>query len=327
MPNMSPVAASAAATTNMTMHAAAVSMPSPVSFSPSSSPSSPSSSPSNPSPSPSPVKRVDPFLKFSHLENGAIGLLSGSIEVCMLQPMLYWKNASQQGQPFTLNPRLLYRGLGVSVANMAVLTGLQFPLTSLMSSLITRGEHRRMTNAEMVGASFLGGAFSGLACGPMEVVMIQQQRFGGSMSGTFVRLVKNFGAISLTRGITMACGREAFFTAGCLGISPVVKRELEEHYGMQSSHAKVAGSITAGVIAGTLSHPLDTIKTCMQGDVERKRYGGALATGRMLMQEGLARLFSGWGWRTGRMMGSFFVLSECKQLLSPVLFPHHFSDS
>ena len=31
-----------------------------------------------------------------------------------------------------------------------------------------------------------------------------------------------------------------------------------------------AGASGAGMIAATLSHPLDTIKTCMQGDLERK---------------------------------------------------------
>ena len=39
--------------------------------------------------------------------------------------MLYCKNAVQQGRPFTLDPRILYRGLLMSVTNMGVLTGAQ----------------------------------------------------------------------------------------------------------------------------------------------------------------------------------------------------------
>ena len=45
--------------------------------------------------------------------------------MCLLQPMLYCKNAVQQARPFTLDPRVLYRGLLMSVTNMSVLTGAQ----------------------------------------------------------------------------------------------------------------------------------------------------------------------------------------------------------
>ncbi len=43
----------------------------------------------------------------------------------LLQPMLYCKNAVQQARPFTIDPRVLYRGLLMSVTNMGVLTGAQ----------------------------------------------------------------------------------------------------------------------------------------------------------------------------------------------------------
>lgn len=261
------------------------------------------------------------------MENASIGVLAGSLEVCLLQPMLFWKNASQQKLPFSLNPKFLYRGLGASVTNMAVLTGLQFPLTAVATSMFTGGEQRRLTNFEMIASSFVGGAISGLACGPMEVIMIQQQRFGGSLISTPIRLVSQFGVSSILRGISMACVREAIFTAGCLGLAPVFTRELVDAYGFKLTTAKLAGSVLAGITAGTLSHPVDTIKTCVQGDIERKTYGGVVATCKSLLQEGgLQRMFRGWGWRTGRMMGSFFVLSESKHLLSPILFSHHFVD-
>ena len=64
--------------------------------------------------------------ELSGAENAILGTLAGGIEVCCNQPIVYWKNASQQSLPFTLNPRYLYRGLVASVTNMAVLTGIQF---------------------------------------------------------------------------------------------------------------------------------------------------------------------------------------------------------
>ena len=45
----------------------------------------------------------------STTESTILGIAAGVIEVTILQPILYLKNASQQGLPFTLNPALLYR--------------------------------------------------------------------------------------------------------------------------------------------------------------------------------------------------------------------------
>jgi hypothetical protein len=74
-----------------------------------------------------------------------------------------------------LDPRIMYRGLLMSITNMAVLTGLQFPLTGALTRFVTGGKERRLTEAEMVSTAFWGGAISGVACAPMELIMIQQQ--------------------------------------------------------------------------------------------------------------------------------------------------------
>ena len=52
-----------------------------------------------------------------------------------MQPMLFCKNAVQQARPFTLDPRVLYRGLLMSVTNMSVLTGAQVCAWSASTAL------------------------------------------------------------------------------------------------------------------------------------------------------------------------------------------------
>jgi solute carrier family 25 (mitochondrial carnitine/acylcarnitine transporter), member 20/29 len=256
-------------------------------------------------------------------ENAVLGCAAGTIEVTILQPMLYLKNATQQGLPMTLDPRLLYRGLFASVMNMSILTGLQFPLTGLVSGAITGGAERRLTDGEMIGSGFVGGALSGFACGPMELVMIQQQRFGGGILATPPKIMADHGgARALFRSVSMACGREGLFAAGYLGIGPVLSRRLVEDHGLADGTADVAGAVGAGVIAASLSHPMDTIKTCMQGDLGGARYGGVGATGRTLMAEsGVGAFFRGWSWRTGRMICAVFIMGQCKKQLTPILFP------
>eukprot|EP00633_Aureoumbra_lagunensis_P002789 CAMPEP_0197294322 /NCGR_PEP_ID=MMETSP0890-20130614/32041_1 /TAXON_ID=44058 ORGANISM="Aureoumbra lagunensis, Strain CCMP1510" /NCGR_SAMPLE_ID=MMETSP0890 /ASSEMBLY_ACC=CAM_ASM_000533 /LENGTH=264 /DNA_ID=CAMNT_0042769673 /DNA_START=103 /DNA_END=897 /DNA_ORIENTATION=+ len=260
-------------------------------------------------------------------ENGMLGILAGAIEVTSLQPILYWKNAAQQHLPFTLDPRKLYRGLLTSVANMAILTGLQFPLTGMCTKLITGGKEREMNSAETISAALMGGALSGLACGPMELIMIQQQRFGGSIIHSPIRIISNFGLFSLSRGTFMSCGREALYTGGVLGMCPVFTNKLENDYNVEGNIAKMGASIAAGTIAATFSHPMDTIKSCVQGDLEYTKYKSQIQTAQTLYAEGgIGRFFTGWAYRTGRMILAVAIMNECKIRLSPIMFPHHFRD-
>merc|ERR1712113_1218682 len=99
--------------------------------------------------------------------------------------------------------------------------------------------------------------------------MIQQQRHGGNIVGTPARIVSNFGAAGLTRGLVTAVSREAVFTAGMLGLAPSIQTMLNKQYGFEDTIAGMAGAVAGGVCAATLSHPLDTVKTCMQGDIEQ----------------------------------------------------------
>ena len=273
------------------------------------------------------VNAESALLKMSPMENAAIGVGAGTMEVCALQPMLYWKNATQQGLPLTLNPRLLYRGLSTSVINMATLTGLQFPLTGAVSKVITGGADRDLGNGEKILAAFSGGFLSGFACGPFELTMIQQQRFGGSIFGTPARLVTEHGGPSaMGRGLLMSCGREGIYTAGVLGTCPVFTAKLEER-GFETYTAKLLAASGAGVISASLSHPMDTIKTCQQGDIAGETYGGIVDTYQTLLKDGgPTRFFNGFFFRTARMILAIGIMNECKLRLSPLLFPHHFKE-
>ena len=263
--------------------------------------------------------------KLSPLENIGIGVSAGTIEVCILQPMLYCKNATQQGLPFTLNPAVLYRGLTMSIMNMSILTGAQFPLTGAVSRAITGGESRGLSPKEQIGAGFVGGALSGFLCAPMELVMIQQQRNGGGLLSTGGRIVSDHGVMTLFRGLFTSCGREGLFTAGYLGAAPVIAEEIRERFGIEGKFGSFLGACCAGLVAATLSHPLDTVKTCLQGDVAQEKFRSMPDTVTTLYQEGgVARFFKGWSWRTGRMICAIWIMGQCKDRLAPLFYPHHF---
>jgi len=262
--------------------------------------------------------------KLTGAENALLGTLAGGIEVCIDQPMLYWKNAVQQNLKFTLNPKVVYRGLGASITNMAVLTGFQFIATGHIKSMITGGIEREMSTGENILSGFTGGALSGLICCPMELVMIQQQRWGGNIIGTPARIMANNGVIGLGRGMVTSVGREAVFTAGMLGLAPSIQNILVKN-DVNSYAAGVTGAVCGGVMAATISHPLDTVKTCMQGDIEQKTYSSfTRSLNAIYAERGLQRMYSGWGWRCGRMICAIFWINLIKDKIAPIIFPQKF---
>lgn len=52
--------------------------------------------------------------KEDFLRNVAIGGAAGATEVTANQWLIGLKNRAQQGQPFTLNPKTLYKGYGIA---------------------------------------------------------------------------------------------------------------------------------------------------------------------------------------------------------------------
>lgn len=153
-------------------------------------------------------------------------------------------------------------------------------------------------------------------------------RFEHQWRDFFVCLNRSYllGFLGLFRGFWTACGREGLFTAGYMGVGPAFTSDYKTRFGMGDNSAKLAGSISAGICAATLSHPLDTIKTCMQGDVKRETFGSMTQTASKLYAEGGPTVFfRGFHWRTGRMCCAITLMGELRNQVSPILFPGHFN--
>ena len=67
----------------------------------------------------------------------------------------------------------------------------------------------------------------------------------------------------MTRGFMTTMSRESLYTMAMLGITPEIQRELKENYGMEDKKALTIGSLVGAVFATVITHPMDTIKTCM----------------------------------------------------------------
>jgi solute carrier family 25 carnitine/acylcarnitine transporter 20/29 len=259
--------------------------------------------------------------KLSDEQNCTLGLVSGILTKAINYPLLAWTTSTQQGLPVPLKPSIIYRGMPVATFSTGTTVAVQFGTTSFFTRILaTRVGHG---DRATVGGAFLGGAVAGVPCSVWELCMIQQQRFGGSLFNTPQAIVRAGGVTSLLRGVMMTVGRESLFTMAMLGFTPLVQNKLVETSGLGKNSALAAGSLLSAGFAGAMTHPMDTIKTCMQGDLGRGKYAGVIATGKSIAAEyGVAQgFFKGLSFRTGTIATSFFMINAFKQRLEPMLFP------
>lgn len=261
--------------------------------------------------------------KLSGGQNCALGMLAGLGCKMINYPLLSWKNSVQQGLGVSFNPSVVYRGLPMAMMNLGGTTAVQFGTTGFFQ----RGMKQVSDDKDVVEVSgaFLGGLASGIPCSIWELTMIQQQRFGGSIVSTPIRIVTDHGLVGgLGRGITMTLGRESLFTMAMLGVTPQIQRKLVESGKLgDKNQALAVGALTGATFSATLTHPLDTIKTCLQGDLARTKYTNVMGTGQSLAAEyGVVQgLFKGLSFRISLIATSFFLINKFKEELCPVIFP------
>jgi solute carrier family 25 carnitine/acylcarnitine transporter 20/29 len=244
-------------------------------------------------------------------ENVSIGVLAAFIEGVILQPTLFWKNAKAQNIPFTMNPRVIYRGTAASLYNEMQMMGLQFGLTGIFQRF-NLGEY---------GAAMFGGATAAIFASPVELVMIQQQKFGGNVIATSSRIVTDFGVKGMFRGLAPAMMRDALYVSGFLGITPLSQNYLMKEHGMSVVESGFWASMLGGVAAAVPSHPLDLVKTCMQGDMKQETYKGMSKSFQVLWKQGrVVRLFSGCFWRSFNIIATVYIANECRVRFPPLLY-------
>eukprot|EP00996_Jenningsia_fusiforme_P001361 NODE_2248_length_1251_cov_23.841930_g2047_i0.p1 GENE.NODE_2248_length_1251_cov_23.841930_g2047_i0~~NODE_2248_length_1251_cov_23.841930_g2047_i0.p1 ORF type:complete len:286 (+),score=33.97 NODE_2248_length_1251_cov_23.841930_g2047_i0:56-859(+) len=263
----------------------------------------------------------------SDLENTLIGACSGVSTISALQWLVYLKNARQQNLPYTLDIRVLYRGYTANAISQAGVTCVQFGTNSVMKKLLTGGKIRPLSVSEELVAGFAAGVTSSLLCSPMELVMIQQQIKQGLLWNQFTSLVRQG---NIYRGFLTTSMREGVFAMGYLGITPVVRRSLRENYGdslgRSEDSARFLGAIAGATVGVAVSHPVDTVKTCMQGDIERIRYKGTIQSfSQVVAEHGLIGVYRGGFWRWSMVVAATFLLDKAGVALSHSFFPSRFA--
>ena len=234
----------------------------------------------------------------------------------------------QQQRPISMNPMVMYRGVAANALNMGSCTMIQFAVGGKLKNVITGGEAntRNLTLVEEMTAGIGAGTVSAIVGSPLELIMIQQQRKGGNAATRIQNILEN--PTNIGRGFIGAAIREALWTCGYLSIPPVVRRSLMEQYPTTfdtNDKARIPAALLGGLFACYLTHPFDTIKTCMQGDIERQIYGNFIQTGSKIYGDsGPTGFYRGATFRYGRMVCAVFIMDLLKEKVSMLLYPQAF---
>ena len=212
--------------------------------------------------------------------------------------------------------------------NMGSCTMIQFAVGGKLKNIVTGGEAktRHLSLAEELICGIGAGTVSGLAGSPLELIMIQQQRKGGSTGATIKNILQS--PPDVYRGFIGCAIREALWTCGYLSIPPVVRRTLMESYPdtfTTNDKARVPAALIGGLFACYMTQWADTIKTCMQGDIERSTYGTFTQTAKSIYAEsGITGFYRGATFRYGRMACAVFIMDLSAEFFAKAMYPGAF---
>jgi hypothetical protein len=178
-------------------------------------------------------------------QNILVGVIAAFIEGVLLQPTLYWKNARAAKLPFTINPRIIYRGTAASIVNECQMMGLQFGTTGYFQQLFKGDSGAKLSQKNEILASAMGGLLPTCVTCPVELMMIQQQRYGGSFLSTVSKVASQYGLLQngVMRGLFGTVGRDTIYVVGLLGVTPLIQDYLVEKHELSNLSAGLYASL------------------------------------------------------------------------------------
>jgi hypothetical protein len=230
-------------------------------------------------------------------------------------PLITFKICVQDGRALPRSMGGWYRGVVANASSLAPITAAQVAVNGALERAVTSGGARALTDIEQIGVAMGAGALSAALYSPVDLTVIQQGKMALGPGATISRVVREGGAMKMWRGTMSCAARESIYTAGYLGLGPVLTAKIKAaRPELGDVTASVLGSSCAGTAAALMTHPIDTAKTCVQSDLSGARYTSATQALRDVYAEGGIRaLYKGGAARTARICGAFFIVGNIRE--------------
>lgn len=211
---------------------------------------------------------------------------------------------------------------------MAPVTGMQFGSAYFFRQLLFDPQQREAGVLGEVLIAALAGFSAGICSTPNELIVVQMQKKRISFSQALAEIT-SVRTRNIFTGFLGCASRDSIATVGYMTLAPLMKdfisRKFDSSTDSPSRHPvaiSLVSSIVCGIFTATISHPFDCIKTIQQsqsfnGKIQRKEFRECLR--QTVEMHGISRLYQGFFPRCIRVIGSVFILSECKQRLGPLL--------
>jgi dicarboxylate transporter 10 len=207
-------------------------------------------------------------------------------------------------------PRGLYNGLSASLLRQLTYSTTRFGIYEELKSRFVSKKTDPATNKPkspslplliaMASTSGFVGGIAGNAADVLNVRMqhdaalppAQRRNYAHALDG-LARMVREEGLASLFRGVWPNSARAAAMTASQLASYDVFKRTLLRVGGMQDGLVThFTASFAAGVVAATVTSPIDVIKTRVMSATGDQGVVGVLRE--VYAKEGMRWMFKGW---------------------------------
>eukprot|EP01130_Rhizamoeba_saxonica_P010227 TRINITY_DN418_c0_g1_i2.p1 TRINITY_DN418_c0_g1~~TRINITY_DN418_c0_g1_i2.p1 ORF type:complete len:294 (+),score=46.73 TRINITY_DN418_c0_g1_i2:84-965(+) len=255
--------------------------------------------------------------ELNNSENLKIGALGGTMETLIQMPLVTMKICVQEGRPYPKSFKAWYRGVWIIAGSIAPVHAIQLFSNGVITKMLRNGSDRDLSLPEVFLSASIAGSISALFYGPADLLVIQQQKLNKSLFGTLSVLTQKFGKFAVFRGLGSSVIREALYSCGYIALAPIFSKVLRQHSDyFVHNHLKTAivSSTIAGIIAAILTHPIDTVKTCIQADMERKLHPNlASSFPQLYKQGGIKSLYRGFIFRTMRLSGAFFIINNLRE--------------
>jgi hypothetical protein len=266
--------------------------------------------------------------------------MAGAMEVAVDQPLVTFKNILQkrvrviqekhQQQPplwKELSLKQLYGGAFANGIGMSFITGVQMGVIGWVKERLAQGrEVETLSASENLLASLVAGGAAAPIASWSEMLMDKYRenvkRYEGEgrqgSRPTYVKATQELWQQHrwrmMTLGLPMTICRDMGFTAAYAAVGPYFAERLKENSTFTSAVTKqnvvplnmvatIVGSVFAGVLGATITHPFDTRKTQQQGGLK------ATAVMGKLWRAVLAESYRGFGPRATRVVSAVTLLN------------------
>ncbi|OEH46355.1 hypothetical protein lpari_02694 [Legionella parisiensis] len=242
------------------------------------------------------------------------GSVTGAFEVFVDHPLWSIKTRIQKGDPFTLNPQVLYRGILPNAASMIPITAVQLGLNRVFQKWFL-GNRYELSDAQKLTSAFAAGIGSALISCPTEMIMTHQKT---GFFSTGLNLVRQGGWPRLYTGLMATMLREGLFSTFFLAVAPTLKVRIKQYYPNDYAASLLAGML-AGVGATLASHKFDVVKTAQQSSITMNSAGFFKTTQKLYTTQGGYGFFKGGFPRGLRVMSAVTLMSWMNEKMDDLL--------